>query len=88
VPASVKFISAEPLLSAVDLTPWLDRIHWVIVGGESGPKFRKMNFSWARAIRDQCLSAGVAFFYKQSSGFRSGANPTQDARAWQEFPES
>lgn len=86
VPTSVKFISAEPLLSPVNLTPWLDRIHWVIVGGESGPKFRKMDLSWARSIRDQCLNAGVPFFYKQSSGFRSGASPVLDGVAWQEFP--
>jgi protein gp37 len=86
VPASVKFISAEPLLGAVDLTRWLDRIDWVIVGAESGPKFRKMNLSWARSIRDQCLSARVRFFYKQSNGYRPGANPTLDGVAWREFP--
>lgn len=87
VPATVKFISAEPLLGSVDLTRWLDGVDWVIVGGESGPRFRKMDLSWAIAIRDQCLSAGVAFFYKQSSGLKSGANPTLDGVAWRQFPE-
>jgi protein gp37 len=62
--ARVRFISAEPLLGPLgelDLTG----IHWVIVGGESGPDFRPMEAEWARAIRDQCLKAGVAFFFKQ-----------------------
>jgi len=72
VPARIKFVSAEPLLGPVDLSPWLDRIHWVIVGGESGPKFRKMDLNWARSIRDQCQRAGVAFHYKQGNGYRSG----------------
>jgi protein gp37 len=87
VPASIKFISAEPLLSRVDLTPWLERIQWVIVGGESGPRFRRMDPDWARSIRDQCQRAGVAFFYKQSNGYRSGANPMLDGVEWQEFPQ-
>jgi protein gp37 len=67
--AAVRFMSAEPLLGplgALDLTG----IHWVIVGGESGPDFRPMDGEWARAIRDQCLEAGVAFFFKQWGGFR------------------
>jgi protein gp37 len=87
IPAWIKFVSAEPLLGPVDLTPWLDRIDWVIVGGESGPKFRKMDVSWARAIRDRCLSAGVPFFYKQSNGYRSGTGPTLDGAVWRQFPK-
>jgi len=41
------------------------KIHWVIVGGESGPKARPMHPDWARSLRDQCQTAGVAFFFKQ-----------------------
>ena len=85
-PAKIKFLSCEPLLSSLDLTPWLPHLDWVIVGGESGAKFRKMDPSWARAIRDQCVSAGVPFFYKQSNGYRSGTNPTLDGAEWQQFP--
>src|SRR5262245_17748715 len=59
MPARVKFVSAEPLLGAVDLSSWLDRIQWVIVGGESGSKRRRMDLNWARSIRDQCLGAKV-----------------------------
>jgi protein gp37 len=98
-PARVRFLSCEPLLGPVDLSPWVfcDRcrgphpcgpgayetpldnaaggcwfrecrcspLGWVIVGGESGGEARPMNPDWARSLRDQCKSAGVAFFYKQ-----------------------
>jgi protein gp37 len=68
VPAVVRFISAEPLLGPVSLRPYLDRLHWVIVGGESGPACRPMALDWARAIRDECATADVAFFLKQLGG--------------------
>ncbi len=67
VPAKVRWISFEPLLGPIpkiDLTG----IHWVVVGGESGPNPRKMNPQWARGIRDQCGRAGVPFFFKQMGG--------------------
>jgi protein gp37 len=50
---------------------WPQKIHWVIVGGESGPNARPMHPDWARSIRDQCLSAGVPFFFKQSGEWAS-----------------
>ena len=62
-------------------------LDWVIVGGESGPHYREMDLDWARQIRDDCLAAGVAFFYKQSSGRRSGMNPTLDGVEWHQYPE-
>jgi protein gp37 len=70
-PARVRFVSAEPLIGALDLRPWLKpdkdgrRIDWVIAGGESGAKARPMNPEWARELRDQCERAGVAFHFKQ-----------------------
>ena len=45
--------------------PHPERLHWIIVGGESGPGARPMHPAWARAIRDQCVAAGVPFFFKQ-----------------------
>ena len=64
IPAAVRFISFEPLLADMrELN--LDGIHQVIVGGESGPKARPMHPDWARGIRDQCIAAGVPFFFKQ-----------------------
>lgn len=64
VPASMRFLSMEPLLEDVG-TLDLTGISWVIVGGESGPGARPMYADWARSIRDQCQTAGVAFFMKQ-----------------------
>lgn len=65
-PAVVRFVSCEPLLCALDIRAWLDgSLHWVIVGGESGPKARPMHPDWARSLRDQCQAARVAFFFKQ-----------------------
>jgi protein gp37 len=66
VPAVVRFLSCEPLLSPVTLD--LTGIHWVIVGGESGAEFRPLNLDWARSIREQCVDADVAFFFKQIGG--------------------
>lgn len=63
--AHVRFVSAEPLLGAVDLSHWLQAIHWVIVGGESGSQARPMHINWARAVRDQCQAEGTKFFFKQ-----------------------
>ena len=67
VPAAVRFISAEPLLSPL---PGLDLscIDWLIVGGESGPTARPMEEAWALDLRDQCAAADVAFFFKQWGG--------------------
>ncbi len=65
VPASVHFLSVEPLLGPVDLTGRLEDIEWVIVGGESGRKARPMDLAWARSVIAQSRSAGAAVFVKQ-----------------------
>ena len=67
VPAAVGFLSVEPLLAPISALP-LDGIHWVIVGGKSGPRRRAVSPDWIRSIRDQCISAGVPFFFKQWGG--------------------
>jgi protein gp37 len=90
VPARIRFLSVEPMtapLGAVDLTG----IHWVIVGGESGPGARPMDPAWCQEVLDQCLAQGVAFFMKQGSAnnwprykdFLSFPKPLQR----REFPE-
>lgn len=63
-PVALRFLSLEPLLGPL---PSLDLsgIDWVIVGGESGPQARPMHPSWVRDIRDRCIEAGVALFFKQ-----------------------
>jgi protein gp37 len=102
VPAAVRFLSLEPLLGPIDFTDgpldpastmgtWSmleEGINWVIVGGESGPKARPMEADWVRGIRDQCLAAGVPFFFKQWGGTnKKRAGRILDGRTWDEFPE-
>lgn len=85
-PAAVRFLSAEPLIGPignVDLTG----IHWVIVGGESGPGARPIDPDWVRSLRDQCLEQGVAFFFKQWGGLRPKTGGRElDGREWSEMP--
>jgi protein gp37 len=68
-PAAVRFLSIEPLLEDLGELD-LRGIHWVIVGGESGPGARPIDREWVRSIRDQCEAAGVPFFFKQWGGVR------------------
>jgi protein gp37 len=82
----VRFLSVEPLLE--DLGPLdLTGIHWVIVGGESGPRARPLEADWARAVRDQCVRAGVKFFFKQWGGRNvKAAGRELDGVTWDEMP--
>jgi protein gp37 len=93
VPAHIRFLSVEPLLEdvgALDLTD----IHWVIVGGESGPKARPMKKEWADAVRLQCEQQRVAFFFKQWGGWgadgqrraKSANGRELNGRTWDEMP--
>jgi protein gp37 len=85
VPATVRFLSCEPLLGPLALQ--LEGIHWVIVGGESGPGFRPLDLSWARDIKGQCGRAGVPFFFKQVGGRTPKAGGRWlDGREWNELP--
>lgn len=93
VPASIRFLSVEPLLQDVGELNLKD-IHWVIVGGESGPKARPMKMEWADSVRRQCEDQEVAFFFKQWGGW--GADGKRRAKAangrilngrtWDEMP--
>lgn len=65
IPAAVRFVSVEPQLGYINLSRYLDKLDWVIVGGESGRGARPFDLNWARAIREQCHEAGVPFFFKQ-----------------------
>lgn len=114
-PAAVRFLSCEPLLGPVDLTnvravlgrdalsdldvPGTTKVDWVIVGGESGRKARRMDADWARSLRDQCTAAGVPYFFKQWGAWIPGGQlpngkpPADgekfrllDGQAWDEFP--
>jgi protein gp37 len=86
--ANTKFLSLEPLLGPL---PNLDlrAINWVIVGGESGPGARPMKAEWVTEIRDQCLSDGVPFFFKQWGGTnKKRAGRDLEGKIWDEMPAS
>jgi len=86
VPAAVRFLSLEPLLGPLPALDLSD-IHWVIVGGESGPRARPLQAEWVRDIRDLCLQSGVPFFFKQWGGTRKKrAGRELDRRIWGEMP--
>ena len=85
IPAVIRFLSVEPLLE--DLGDFdLIGIDWVIVGGESGAKFRPMDHQWARNIRELCAANGVAFFFKQSAAFRTEMGTQLDGETVRQFP--
>jgi len=123
VPAAVRFVSCEPLLGPVDVSPflgtqhvckgdcgqWLGRlddldagekahcpvcdsevleerpgVDWVIAGGETGPKARPMDPDWARRVRDDCVAAGVPFFFKRVGG--RDKSRLLNGRTWEQYP--
>jgi len=84
--ANVKFLSLEPLLGPLHNLD-LNRIDWVIVGGESGPGARPIKLDWVTSIRDQCLESDTAFFFKQWGGvFKKKTGRKLDGRTWDEMP--
>jgi len=86
-PAAVKFLSLEPLLGPLPNLP-LSGIDWVIVGGESGPRARPLREEWVLEIRDQCLNAGIPFFFKQWGGVnRKRSGRLLQGRLWNQMPE-
>ncbi|MEO5318127.1 phage Gp37/Gp68 family protein [Arthrobacter sp. CC3] len=88
VPASVRFLSCEPLIGPIEGLN-LDEIHWVIAGGESGPNHRPMDPRWVESIRDQCLDAEVPFFFKQWGGRTPKKNGrTLAGRTWDAMPST
>jgi protein gp37 len=85
-PAAVRFLSIEPLLEdlgRIDLTG----IHWVIVGGESGPAYRPIGKSWVESILEQCVAANVPFFFKQWGGYpKKKAGRELNDRTYDQMP--
>lgn len=87
VPSAVRFISAEPLLGPLEGLD-LSGIDWLIVGGESGPRHRRIDAEWVRQLRHACDTEHVAFFFKQWGGHRPKSNGRElDGRKWDEYPE-
>lgn len=102
IPAAVRFVSVEPMLGPVDISPWMasgylepphdDIINWVICGGETGPGARPMHREWALNLKNQCVDAGVPFFYKGWGDwykkYTLRLDRLLDGREWNEYPES
>lgn len=86
IPATVRFLSCEPLIGPLAFD--LEGVHWVIVGGESGPVRREMKPEWVVAIRDRCVKATVPFFFKQWGGRTPKARGRElEGELWNEMPE-
>ena len=86
VPAAVRFLSIEPMLGPMPSMD-LSGIHWVIVGGESGPGARPMEAEWVIDVRDQCVVADVPFFFKQWGGVnKKKAGRALAGKTWDEMP--
>ena len=90
-PAAGRFVSCEPLLGPVDLTPWLDRVDFVIAGCESrGARTgRPTEIAWVRSLRDQCVAADVQFHLKQLGGAdgRIVHLPELEGQRWADKPQ-
>ena len=86
VNAGSRFVSFEPLLGPIGPVD-LSGISWAIVGGESGPRARRMDEAWAIELRDRCQESKVAFFFKQWGGFRpKSGGRLLDGEEWNQFP--
>lgn len=87
IPASVRFLSLEPLLSAIpDMN--LDSIGWVIVGGESGPGSRPIKKRWVQNIHKQCKEEIIPFFFKQWGGINKKKSGKElDGKIYEEMPD-
>lgn len=86
VPVELHFLSLEPLLGPMADLP-LEHVDWVICGGETGAGARPMAPEWPRQIRDQCLAAGVPFFFKGwGRTTRGPKRRTLDGHLWEQLP--
>jgi len=86
VPASIRFLSLEPLIGPLPSLV-LGNIDWVIVGGESGPGSRLMKKEWVIQIKEQCIEQNVPFFFKQWGGInKKKAGRLLEGRVWDEMP--
>ena len=100
-PAAVYFVSYEPALASVDFRPYMPNelwndvpgwnenpnLDWIIAGSESGPRARAAEWSWFRSVKDQCVAAGVPFFFKQwVERGRKESLPELDGQMWNQFP--
>ncbi|HEY5258284.1 MAG TPA: DUF5131 family protein [Candidatus Baltobacteraceae bacterium] len=83
VNAGVRFLSVEPMIGPVDQV-FFEGMHWIIVGGESGPHKRPLDPRWVREVRDRAIASGIRFFFKQ--WHKAGTGRELDGRTWDEMP--
>ena len=84
--AFIKFLSIEPMLGPISNMD-LNGIDWVIVGGESGPRARPIQYDWVAEVRDQCIKSEVPFFFKQWGGTnKKKAGKVLDGKIWNQMP--
>ncbi len=89
IPATVRFLSLEPLLGSITYLP-LKNINWVILGGESGRKSRPMGMDWALQIKNKCQNNNIPFFFKQIGGKiskKGGDEALLEGKIWHQYPE-
>ncbi len=68
-PIKRRFVACSPLLEPIDLSPYLQGIDHVTVSGETGREARDCDFDWVMAIREQCVKAGITFWFKATGSF-------------------
>lgn len=86
IDANVKFLSIEPLIGRIENLN-LDKIDWVIVGGESGPGARHMDENWVMELKEQCVKQSTPFFFKQWGGTNKKKNGRLlGGQTWDEMP--
>jgi protein gp37 len=86
---AIRFVSVEPMLGPIDPTglPRGRKPDWIIVGGESGPRFRPIEKAWVRVMRDFAVANKIPFFFKQWGGLHPKANgKILDRRKWCQVP--
>jgi protein gp37 len=103
IPAAVRWLSIEPMLGPVNISKWLiteaqikgpgyepariKSIDWVVLGGETGPGARPMRSDWGLSIKNQCVSAGIPFFFKSwGSAWGKYTGRLLDGKIWNELP--
>lgn len=86
IPATVRFVSAEPLLGPILMKENIP--DWLIVGGECGPKARPLERSWVESLRDQCCHSNIPFFFKQWGGLhKNKAGRELNGKTWDAYPK-
>ena len=84
IPAAIKFVSVEPMLSYVTTIQFLEQPDWIICGAETGSKARAMNLEWARCLKEECRANNIPFFFKKAGNKK----PIPDDLMIREYPKT